>query len=125
MPYSDHVKPVKTAVDASQLDGYEELLERAAEWGMSKAAMKQLQSQFFRDLWAKGTWTKDGLYFPMWLTYLVYGHPTDNELKQLQEDSLFFANFVVEKLMSGQIVPVLELAKLFQKRLEKANEQPA
>jgi hypothetical protein len=127
MPYSDHVKPVKTAVDASQLDGYEALLDKFAGFTyegetLTKAALKQMQSEFFRDLWAVGHWLEDGTYMPNWLHYKIYGHPTDNKLKQLQKDALWFAQFVEEKLKAGQIVPVLEYAKLFQIQLERVNE---
>ena len=128
MPYSDHIKPVKTAVDASQLEGYEAWIDHltsspgAKEQGLTKATLKQMQSEFFRGLWAKGTWGNTGCYVPMWFTYLVFGHPTDNQLKQLTEDSLWFVDFVEEKLKAGQIVPVLEMASFFKKRLEQVNE---
>ena len=127
MPYSDHVKPVKTAVNASQLDGYEELLDKLDGTvyegdTLTKADIKRWQSDFFRNLWAEGTWSKDGLYYPNWFKLLVFGHPTDNKLKQLTEDSLWFVDFVEEKLKAGQIVPILEVASLFKKRLEQDDD---
>lgn len=127
MPYSDHVKPVKTAVDVSQLDGYEAFLDKLDGFTLegetlTKAALKQMQSEFFRDLWAEGTWLKDGTYVPNWLVYKIFGHPIDNKLKHVQKDALWFAQFVEEKLRAGQIVPILEMTKLFQIQLERIDE---
>ena len=125
MPYSEHIKPVKVAVDVSQLEGYEEFLDALVEASsLTKADLKEFQSEFFRNLWAKGQWSEDGKYVPNWWLYLVCGHPTDNTFKRLKADSLWFVDFVEQKLKAGQIVPVLELARNFKQLLEQ-NYEPA
>jgi hypothetical protein len=116
MPYAEHRKPLKVALDKPQSEGFEAYLDEieAIRPG-HRALVKKFQRDFLNRSFNEGTWI-DGHFLPNWYAWCIWGDPEYARLKDLEKSQTFVLQTLIKMLKAGQLMPVLNLMETWLER---------